>query len=288
MRVTLGQNSSSAMAKHMESQECRRGSQAERLVTRMGCFQKDVEVVGRLVCFPWSVHKLLGHSNEKSRKRLEAMTNGPYGIRDMKAALAGTGVSLARLKLEPPMLLESLSPGSYVFGKRGHMVGVCVSEDHDVKVHDNLGFLGKFSPAEYYCAWKVCFTNCLEDGPKLDHREVVGEQVCFPWSVHKLLGDSNTDAQKRLEAMSKGPYGIHDIRAALEGTGVKLVRQKLQDQPLPESLSSGSYVVGRRGHVIGLCVREDHSLEVYDNTCLDGVGQFSPADYYCAWKLSSG
>merc|ERR1712046_273768 len=128
----------------MGSQECQATQPAQR---------KDT-VVGRLVCFPFSAHKLLGQSNDKARKRLEAMTNGPYGIRDMRDALRGTGVQLVLQfgKNDEPQLAESLPPGDYVFGLPAHMIGVCVGEDHSVKVHDNIG---GYSPAEAYCAWKL-------------------------------------------------------------------------------------------------------------------------------------
>jgi len=221
---------------------------------------------------------LLGDSNVKAQKRLEAMTKGTYGIRDMKAALEGTGVKLVRQKLEDPILPESLLPGSYVFGVcRVHVIGVRVREDRSVEVHDNLcpGGIGQFPLGGDVSAWRVSLP------------EVVGQKISFPWSVHRFLGCSNEAARRRLEAMSSGPYGIHDMEAALEGTGVELVRLKLQDSHLIESLLPGNYILGRRGHVIGLCVREDHSLEVHDNECPAGIGQFSLAAYRYAWKLSS-
>merc|ERR1712139_50013 len=71
------------------------------------------------------------------------------------------------------------------------------------------------------------------------------------------------------------------------GTGVKLVGLKLQNLLLPESLPAGNYVLGRNGHVVGVCVREDGGLEVYDSQDTDGIGEFCFADYFCAWKLSS-
>jgi len=130
-------------------------------------------------------------------------------------------------------------------------------------------------------------TNCLDDGAKQHPREVLGKLVSFPWSVHKLLGHANEDAQGRLEAMSSGPYRLSDIEATLEGTGVTLVQQKLEDL-LQESLLPGNYIFGRRGgHVIGLRVQQDNSLEVHDNKMPGGIGHFSPADYYCAWRLFS-
>merc|ERR1712070_156988 len=269
VRASPDENPNLVLAMHMDSQECQRDVSPVTCARRQG----HREVVGTLVCFPWSVHKLLGHSNEKAQKRLEAMSTGPYGIRDLKAVLEGTGLKMVWQKLQDPILPESLLPGSYVFGQKGHMVGVHIREDHSVEVYDNCrpGGVGRFSPKSYYCAWKV--------EPLLMH--------CFPWSVHRLLGDSNEDAQRRLEAMSSGPHEVRHIRAALEGTGVKLVRQKLQDPLLPESLSPGNYIFGQAGHVIGVCVREDHSLDVHDNKSATGIGHFSPADYSCAWKLAS-
>jgi hypothetical protein len=235
------------------------------------------EVRGRDVCFPWSVHKLLGNSNKKAKKRLEAMTNGMYGFPDIKAALQGTGVKIVQLDLEFPVIPESLEPGSYVFGEKGHMVGVCIRGDHSVVVHDNgyTSGVGRFRPRNYYRAYKLCF----EDDTKQQH--------CFPWSVSRLLGQSNMDAQKRLKEMSDGPYEIRDLRAALEGTGVELVGLKLQNSLLPESLPAGNYVLGRKGHVVGVCVRDDGGLEVHDNQNPNGIGQCSLADYCCAWKLLS-
>jgi len=217
------------------------------------------------------------------------MSNGPYGIRDIKRALLGTGVELEKYELQDAISLESLSPGSYVFGSTCHMIGACVREDHSVEVHDNLSFTkaARFSPSRYSCAYKLFMTNCFDDGAKREPREVVGKLVSFPWSVHKLLGHANEDAQRCLEAMSSGPYRLSDIEASLKETGVSLVQQNLEEL-LQESLLPGNYLFGRRGgHVIGLCVREDHSLEVHDKGCPGGIGHFSPASYYCAWRLLS-
>merc|ERR1719316_430213 len=100
----------------MESQECHRNrrERASSAPQDQGC---ETEVRGSLVCFPFSVHKLLGNSNLKAKKRLEAMTNGMYGYNDIATALLGTGVKLVRLDLEFPVFPESLEPGSYVFGQ---------------------------------------------------------------------------------------------------------------------------------------------------------------------------
>jgi hypothetical protein len=92
------------------------------------------------------------------------------------------------------------------------------------------------------------------------------------------------DAQWRLREMSDGPHEIRDVRAALDGTGVKVVLLKL---PLPQSLPEGNYIFGRKGHVVGVCVRGDGVLQVYDNKDNDGLGEFSSADYCRVWKLSS-
>jgi hypothetical protein len=82
--------------------------------------------------------------------------------------------------------------------------------------------------------------------------------------------------------MKNGPYGPRDIRAALEGTGVRLALQfgKKDEPRTPESLGPGLYVFGVPGHMIGVCVRDDYSVEVHDN-----IGGYSPGNAYCAWKL---
>jgi hypothetical protein len=255
----------------MESQECHRED-----ANLMSTINKEDEVRGKLVCFPYSVHKLLGNSNKKVKRRLEAMTNGMYGLPDIKAALLGTDVKIEKLDVEFPVFPQDLEPGSYVFGEPNHMVGVRIFPDHSVMVHDNCArcCIGRFRARKYYRAWKVCFEGDLP----------IKELHCLPWSVCKLLGRSNMDAQIRLQDMSAGPYEIRDVRAALEGTGAKLVALKM---PLPQSLPEGTYVLGRKGHVVGVHVREDGVLQVYDNTDMDGVGEFPIADYCCAWKLSS-
>lgn len=260
------------------------------------------EVRGYMVCFPYSVHKLLGNSHKKVKKRLVAMTEGLYGFSDIKAALLGTDVKIKKLDMEFPVFPESLEPGSYVFGSRGHMVGVRVFQDHSVRVHDNMyrSGIGCFEPTRYYCVWKVSFEGDVPTKPISSASENTEfstdirpdsewnakrqQQHCFPWSVCKLLGRSNMDAQRRLKEMSGGPYEIRDVRAALDGTGVKLVLLKL---PLPQSLPEGNYIFARKGHVVGVCVREDGVLQVYDNKDTDGLGEFSSADYSRVWKLSS-
>jgi hypothetical protein len=92
------------------------------------------------------------------------------------------------------------------------------------------------------------------------------------------------DAHRRLKEMSGGPYEIRDVRAALDGTGVNLVLLKL---PLPQSLPEGNYIFAREGHVVGVCVREQGVVQVYDNKDNDGLGEFFSADYCRVWKLSS-
>lgn len=144
VRAAADEDPRLVLEKHLDSQECLAAQLVERKET----------VVGKLVCFPFSVHKLLGHSNDKAKKRLEAMTNGPYGPRDIRDAIRGTGVKLVLQfgKNDEPQLPDSLPPGDYVFGVPGHMIGVCVRDDHSVEVHDNIG---GYSPAEAYCAWKL-------------------------------------------------------------------------------------------------------------------------------------
>lgn len=92
VRASPDENPNLVLAMHMDSQECQRDVSPATCARRQG----HREVVGTLVCFPWSVHKLLGHSNEKAQKRLEAMSTGPYGIRDLKAVLEGTGLKFGR------------------------------------------------------------------------------------------------------------------------------------------------------------------------------------------------
>jgi len=72
---------------------------------------------------------------------LEMMSNGPYGIRDIKRALLGTGVDLEKYELQDDVSLENLSPGRYVFGSTCHMIGVCIQEDRSVEVHDNISWV---------------------------------------------------------------------------------------------------------------------------------------------------
>jgi hypothetical protein len=278
----------------MESQECQREnafrilSRASELISavRSAISSKEDEVRGWCVCFPYSVHKLLGNSHKNVKKRLEAMTDGMYGVPDIKAALLGTDVKIEKLGLEFPVFPESLEPGSYVFGKHGHMVGVRIFQDHSVMVHDCMccSGIGRFEPTLYYRAWKVCFEGDITTKESCSEWNAEYQQHCFPWSVRKLLRQSNMDAQRRLKEMSGGPYEIRDVRAALEGTGVKLVALKM---PLPQSLPEGKYILGRKGHVVGVCVRQSGGLQVYDNADIDGLREFSLADYCCAWKLSS-
>lgn len=303
VRVNFGENANVALKRHMESQACQRdpGEYAHLA-------QDEVdEVRGALVCFPYSVHKVLGQSNMQAKQRLEAMTRGMYVSTDIKNALLGTGVKIVELDLEFPVFPKDLEPGSYVFGLRAHMVGVCIADDHTAIVHDNLAAdgVGEFRPKSYYRAWKVCFegdAQVMTNTPTDKHpiqRAVQGapsaestqhteddqeQQHCFPWSVRKLLRQSNMCAERQLKAMADGPYEIHDVRRALEGTGVKLVGRKLQN---PNSLPAGDYILGQIGHVVGVCVREDGGLDVYDKRNPNRIADFSFADYCCAWKLSS-
>merc|ERR1719453_1290000 len=178
--------------------------------------------------------------------------------------------------MHPGVSLESLSPGKYAFGDAVHMIGVCIGDDHRVEeMHDNLmGSARQFRPRMYSSAYKLCMTSSPCNEAKQERREVVGKLVSFPWSVHKLLGQANENAQKRLEGMSSGPYRLSDIETTLQGTGVTLVQQ----DHLQEQLPPGRYIFGRKGgHVVGLCVREHEPLEVHDNKAPGGVGHFSTA-----------
>merc|ERR1712072_636106 len=140
------------------------------------------------------------------------------------------------------------------------MVGVFIAEDHSVVVHNNCSpwGVGHFNPKSYYRAYKVCFeddTAITTTAPTNKHttphtlstnntpltENDKNQQHCFPWSVCKLLGQSNMEAQRRLKEMLGGPYEIRDVRAALEGTGVKLVWFKLPSPLLPESFPAGNY-----------------------------------------------
>lgn len=153
------------------------------------------EVDGCLTCFPWSVHKLLGCSNEDARFRLQEMANGPYYRPAIMEKLKGTGVSLTELKHHgakknekcscdtcTALKLEALrEPGNYIIGKVsgiGHVIGVHVLDDGSLRVHDNLcrNGVGQFSPSaikkqpDNYRVWRLgttitsCTTSCEQEG----------------------------------------------------------------------------------------------------------------------------
>jgi hypothetical protein len=284
----------------------------------LACFLLPEDSVdGPDTCFPYSLHKLLGNSNEKARFRLQEMANGPYFRPAILEKLKGTGVSLTELKhkgvkkKKGPCSCEACTaqkreamrePGKYVVAQYwnemvGHVRGVHVLEDGSFQVHDcaatwheGYGRAGRWSPSliesqpHNYVMWK------LSSGAETN-REVIGEDVSFPWSVHKLLdGYANENARNALEKMSKGPYVASDVKDALEGTGVELKGLKN-----PMFLPGSSYIIGRKSpgpHVFGLRVREDGRLDVYDNLCPSGVEQFScenlkdAPDNYGVWKLT--